>query len=48
MIAVILGTTGGVFAIFLGGFFAIIPSIYSNISKKDIQTPFIPYLVLGF
>ena len=48
MIAVILGTTGGVFAIFLGAFFAIIPSIYSNILKKDIQTPFIPYLVLGF
>lgn len=48
MIAVILGATGGVFAIFLGAFFAIIPSIYSNILKKDIQTPFIPYLVLGF
>ena len=48
MIAVILGTTGGIFAIFLGAFFAIIPSIYSNILKKDIQTPFIPYLVLGF
>ena len=48
MIAVILGTTGGIFAIFLGAFFAIIPSIYSNIVKKDIQTPFIPYLVLGF
>ena len=48
MIAVILGATGGVFAIFLGAFFAIIPSIYSNIVKKDIQTPFIPYLVLGF
>ena len=48
MIAVILGATGGIFAIFLGAFFAIIPSIYSNILKKDIQTPFIPYLVLGF
>lgn len=48
MIGVILGITGGVFAIFLGAFFAIIPSIYSNIVKKDIQTPFIPYLVLGF
>ena len=48
MIAVVLGTTGGVFAIFLGAFFAIIPSIYSNLVKKDIQTPFIPYLVLGF
>ena len=48
MIAVILGATGGVFFIFLGAFFAIILSIYSNILKKDIQTPFIPYLVLGF
>ncbi len=48
MIGVILGLTGGVLAIFLGAFFAIIPSIYSNLVKKDIQTPFIPYLVLGF
>lgn len=48
MIGVLLGLTGGVLAIFLGAFFAIIPSIYSNLVKKDIQTPFIPYLVLGF
>ena len=48
MIAVILGLSSGVFAIFLAAFFAIIPSIYSNIVKKDMQTPFIPYLVLGF
>jgi len=47
MIGVILGDAG-VFAIFLAAFFAIIPAIYSNIIKKDIQTPFIPYLVLGF
>ena len=44
----ILGVQGGLIAIFLAAFFAIIPSIYSNIVKKDIQTPFIPYLVLGF
>jgi len=48
MIGIILGLTSGVFAIFLAAFFAIIPSIYSNFIKKDIQTPFIPYLVLGF
>jgi leader peptidase (prepilin peptidase)/N-methyltransferase len=48
MMAVILGLSSGIFAIFLAAFFAIIPSIYSNLVKKDIQTPFIPYLVLGF
>lgn len=48
MMAVVLGLSSGVFAIFLAAFFAIIPSIYSNLVKKDIQTPFIPYLVLGF
>ena len=34
--------------IFLAAFFAIIPAIYSNLFKKDIEIPFIPYLVLGF
>ena len=48
MIGIILGVNNGMFAIFLAAFFAIIPSIYSNFIKKDIQTPFIPYLVLGF
>ena len=48
MIGVILGISSGIFAIFLAAFFAIIPSIYSTLVKKDIQTPFIPYLVLGF
>ena len=48
MIGVVLGVSSGVIAIFLAAFFAIIPSIYSNLVKKDIQTPFIPYLVLGF
>lgn len=48
LIAIVLGINAGVFAVFLGAFFAIIPSIYSNLVKKDIQTPFIPYLVLGF
>ena len=48
MIGIILGVTSGMFGIFLAAFFAIIPAIYSNFVKKDIQTPFIPYLVLGF
>ena len=48
MLGIILGVSGGLFAIFLAAIFAIIPSIYSNFINKDIQTPFIPYLVLGF
>ena len=46
-IAIILGVKGALVAIFLAAIFAIIPSIYSNLVKKDIQTPFIPYLILG-
>ena len=48
LIGIILGLSGGLVAIFLAAFFAIIPAIYSNFVKEDIQTPFIPYLVLGF
>jgi leader peptidase (prepilin peptidase) / N-methyltransferase len=48
MLGIMLGVSGGLFAIFLAAIFAIIPAIYSNFVKKDIQTPFIPYLVLGF
>jgi leader peptidase (prepilin peptidase) / N-methyltransferase len=48
MMGIILGVSGGLIAVFLAAFFAIIPAIYSNFVKKDIQTPFIPYLVLGF
>lgn len=47
-IAVILGIKGALVAIFLSSVFAIIPSLYFSFVKKDIQTPFIPYLVLGF
>ncbi|RXJ66634.1 prepilin peptidase [Halarcobacter ebronensis] len=47
-IGVVLGLKGAFVAIFLSSIFAIIPSIYFNIKKKDIQTPYIPYLVLGF
>jgi len=34
-------------AIFLSAIFAIIPAIFNIIIKKDIQTPFIPFLSLG-
>ena len=46
-LGILLGIKGALLAIFLASVFAIIPSIYFNIKKKDIQTPFIPYLVLG-
>lgn len=44
---VILGVKAALIAIFLAALLAIIPSIYSNLVKKDIQTPFIPYLAMG-
>ena len=47
-IGIILGISSGLTAIFLAAFFAIIPSLYETFVKKDMQTPFIPYLVLGF
>ncbi|MBS9782433.1 MAG: prepilin peptidase [Arcobacter sp.] len=45
---IILGVEGTLVAIFLSAIFAIIPSLYASFLKKDIQTPFIPYLSLGF
>lgn len=48
LMGIILGVEAGIVAIFLSAVFAIIPSVYSTISKKDIETPFIPYLSLGF
>lgn len=47
IIGALLGISSGIFAIFLAAFFAIIPSLYQSIRKKDSQTPFIPYLLLG-
>jgi leader peptidase (prepilin peptidase)/N-methyltransferase len=46
-IAAILGIKSAFIAIFLAALFALIPSIYNTIIKKDIQTPFIPFLALG-
>ena len=43
----LLGIKLGLVAIFAGAIFAIIPSIYNLITKKDIETAFIPFLSLG-
>jgi leader peptidase (prepilin peptidase)/N-methyltransferase len=50
IIAIIGGMLGiklGLFTIFLASILAIIPAILNNIIKKDIETPFIPYLTLA-
>jgi len=43
----ILGIKLSLMAIFLGAVFAIFPSIYNRIAKKDLELPFIPFLSLG-
>ena len=43
----ILGIKLSFIAIFLGAIFAIFPSIYNRIAKKDLELPFIPFLSLG-
>ncbi len=48
VIGLILGVKAGFTAIFFGALCAIIPSIYNILFKKDIETPFIPYLAIGF
>lgn len=48
VIGAVLGLKAGFMAIFLAAILAIIPSIYNIIFKKEIETPFIPYLSLGF
>lgn len=44
----ILGIQLGLVAIFLASIFAILPSVYNSIRNDDIETAFIPFLVLGF
>jgi leader peptidase (prepilin peptidase)/N-methyltransferase len=44
----ILGLKFGIIAIFLSAILAIIPAILNIILKKEIETPFIPFLSLGF
>jgi leader peptidase (prepilin peptidase)/N-methyltransferase len=46
-IGAILGVKLSLMAIFLGAIFAIFPSIYNRIAKKDLELPFIPFLSLG-
>ena len=46
-IGAILGIKAGLMAIFIGAIFAIFPSIYNRIAKKDLELPFIPFLSLG-
>jgi len=43
----LLGVKLGMVSIFLGSLFAIIPAILNIVIKKDIETPFIPFLSLG-
>ncbi len=42
-----LGIKLGMIAIFLSAIFAIIPSLINSFIKKEIETPFIPFLSLG-
>jgi len=44
----ILGLQFGIVAIFISAILAIIPSVLNIILKKEIETPFIPFLSLGF
>ncbi len=44
----VLGIEYGIIAIVFGAFFAIIHSLFNMLIKKEIETPFIPYLSLGF
>jgi len=43
----ILGVKAALVAIFLASLFAIIPALYNKFIKKQQETPFIPFLVLG-
>ena len=47
LIGGVLGLQFGMVAIFLSAILAIIPSIINKTLKKDIETPFIPFLALG-
>lgn len=42
-----LGLKLGMTAIFIASILALFPALYSSVVKKDIETPFIPFLVLG-
>jgi len=44
----LLGLKFGIVAIFLSAILAIIPSVLNIVLKKETETPFIPFLSLGF
>lgn len=48
LIGAVLGVELGIVAVFLSALFSIIPAIINNVMKNDIETPFIPFLALGF
>lgn len=43
----ILGVKLGLVAVFLSAVLAIVPAVFNMVLKKDIETPFIPFLSLG-
>jgi leader peptidase (prepilin peptidase)/N-methyltransferase len=47
VLAALLGIQGGLVAVFLAAFFAIMPALYNTLIKKEQETPFIPFLFLG-
>ena len=47
LIGATMGLNLGIFTIFLSAILAIIPSMINTILKKEIETPFIPYLSLA-
>lgn len=47
VIGAILGIKLGMIAIFCAALFAVVPSIYYMVSKKEAELPFIPFLSLG-
>jgi len=47
VIGMILGIKAGFAAIFLAALSAIIPSLYNIFFKKEVETPFIPFLSFG-
>jgi leader peptidase (prepilin peptidase)/N-methyltransferase len=44
----LLGLEFGLIAIFISAILAIIPSVLNIILNKEIETPFIPFLTIGF
>jgi len=47
ILGAILGAQLGVTAVFFAAIFALTPAVYNLIKKQEIETPFIPFLVIG-